>query len=61
MVIVAGDSNMRYSESEGEKRGKVMGDEKVQVGTFADQTVRVVLERACNNMWENMQEHNLVV
>lgn len=59
MVIVAGDSNMRYSERE--IRGRVREDERVQVGVFPGQTVRVVLEKAKEKMWENMQGQNLVV
>lgn len=59
MVIVAGDSNMRYSEME--IRGRVREDERVQVGVFPGQTVRVVLEKAKDKMWENMQGQNLVI
>lgn len=36
-------------------------DEKVQVGVFPGQTVRVFMERARDKTWENMQGQNLVV
>lgn len=50
---------MRYSE--GEIRGRVRGDERVQVGGFPGQTVSVDMEKAKDRMSENMKGQNLVV
>lgn len=58
-IFMVGNSNMRRA---GEViRGRVGNDDRVHVSTLPGQTVGAVMERAKAQLWDTMEDRNLVV